>query len=86
MVIYLFGCLSSRKRFPYYIIEGDSERNTVQFKLNDETFSVEELIAQILQKAREFAEISTGECLIENYYRPKSPQLIIILAISTQNS
>lgn len=55
-----FPYLSYRKRFPYYNIEGDSERNTVVFKLNDETFSVEELIAQLIQKSREYAETSTG--------------------------
>lgn len=50
-----------QQRFPYYNIEGDAERNTVVFKVNNETsYSVEELIAQILQKARDFAESSTG--------------------------
>lgn len=50
-------------RFPYYNIEADPERNTVVFKINNETkYSVEELVAQILQKARDFAESSTGMC------------------------
>lgn len=52
-----------QKRFPYYQIEADPERNTVVFKIDDKTkYSVEELIAQILQKARNFAETSTGLC------------------------
>lgn len=50
-----------QKRFPYYNIEADPDRNTVVFKIDDNTkYSVEELIAQILQKARNFAETSTG--------------------------
>lgn len=50
-----------QKRFPYYNIEADPERKTVVFKIdNDTKYSVEELIAQILQKARDFAESSTG--------------------------
>lgn len=50
-------------RFPYYNIEADPERNTVVFKLDENTkYSVEELIAQILQKSRDYAEISTGLC------------------------
>lgn len=48
-------------RFPYYNIEADPERNTVVFKLDENTkYSVEELVAQILQKARDYAEVSTG--------------------------
>lgn len=50
-----------QKRFPYYQIEADPERKTVVFKIDDKTkYSVEELIAQILQKARNFAESSTS--------------------------
>lgn len=49
-----------RKRFPYYVIEGDAERNTVVFKVGEESHSVEELVAQFIQKSREFAETSTG--------------------------
>ncbi|KAL5275735.1 HYOU1 family protein [Megaselia abdita] len=45
-----------RKRFPQYEIIPDEERNTVVFKGEDEQFSVEELIAQMLLKAKEFAE------------------------------
>ncbi|XP_055854471.1 hypoxia up-regulated protein 1 [Episyrphus balteatus] len=54
-----------RKRFPYYEIVGDEERNTVLFKKGDEYFSVEELVAQILVKAREFAEDSTSQPITE---------------------
>ncbi|XP_031638481.1 hypoxia up-regulated protein 1 [Contarinia nasturtii] len=55
-----------QKRFPYYDIEADPERNTVVFKIDDDTkYSVEELIAQILQKARDFAESSTGQPITE---------------------
>ncbi|XP_059619437.1 hypoxia up-regulated protein 1 [Phlebotomus argentipes] len=49
-----------RKRFPYYKIEADPKRNTVVFRVGDDVFSVEELVAQLLQKAKEFAE-STAE-------------------------
>nr|CAI5820019.1 unnamed protein product [Callosobruchus analis] len=46
-----------QKRFPYYDIVPDEERGTIRFKLDDETyFSPEELVAQILVKAKEFAE------------------------------
>lgn len=46
-----------QKRFPYYEILEEPERNTIQFKLDSETFfTPEELIAQFLGKAKEFAE------------------------------
>lgn len=46
-----------QERFPYYDIVEDSERNTIQFKIDDETsFTPEELIAQFFVKAKEFAE------------------------------
>lgn len=55
-----------RKRFPYYDIIGDPERNTVIFKKSEtEQFSVEELIAQILVKAKEFAQESTNQVVTE---------------------
>ncbi|KAM8721716.1 hypothetical protein ACLKA7_007566 [Drosophila subpalustris] len=55
-----------RKRFPYYTIVGDKERNTVVFKKSDtEEFSVEELIAQMLVKAKEFAQESTQQAITE---------------------
>ncbi|XP_030379485.1 hypoxia up-regulated protein 1 [Scaptodrosophila lebanonensis] len=55
-----------RKRFPYYDIVGDLKRNTVVFKRgDDETFSVEELIAQMLVKAKEFAQESTQQPIAE---------------------
>lgn len=49
-----------QKRFPYYEIEADADRNTVIFKVGDEKYSVEELVAQLIQKARDFAEDSAG--------------------------
>ncbi|XP_073831152.1 hypoxia up-regulated Grp170 co-chaperone protein [Musca autumnalis] len=55
-----------RKRFPYYNIVADPERNTVIFKKSDtEEFSVEELIAQILVKAKEFAQEATNQPITE---------------------
>lgn len=46
-----------QKRFPYYDIVEDPERGLILFKLDDETYySPEELIAQLLVKAKEFAE------------------------------
>ncbi|XP_022219060.1 hypoxia up-regulated protein 1 [Drosophila obscura] len=55
-----------RKRFPYYNIVGDPERNTVVFKKSDtEEFSVEELVAQMLVKAKEYAQISTQQSIAE---------------------
>lgn len=55
-----------RKRFPYYDIIGDPERNTVIFKKSEtEQFTVEELMAQILVKAKEFAQESTNQVITE---------------------
>ncbi|XP_034671485.1 hypoxia up-regulated protein 1 [Drosophila subobscura] len=55
-----------RQRFPYYNIVGDPVRNTVVFKKSDtEEFSVEELIAQMLVKAKEYAQISTQQSIAE---------------------
>ncbi|ERL94524.1 hypothetical protein D910_11801 [Dendroctonus ponderosae] len=46
-----------QERFPYYEIVPDVDRGTILFKQDDDTFfSPEELIAQFLTKAREFAE------------------------------
>ncbi|EFA02143.1 hypoxia up-regulated protein 1 [Tribolium castaneum] len=46
-----------KERFPYYEIVEDPERNTILFKHDDNVFySPEELIAQLLGKAKEFAE------------------------------
>lgn len=50
-----------KQRFPYYEIEADPERNTVVFVAGDQKYSVEELIAQMIQKARDFAEDAAGE-------------------------
>ncbi|KAH8261766.1 hypothetical protein KR038_007968 [Drosophila bunnanda] len=55
-----------RKRFPYYNIVGDPERNTVVFRKSDtEEFSVEELVAQMLVKAKQFAQESTQQPITE---------------------
>ncbi|KQS26036.1 hypoxia up-regulated protein 1 [Drosophila erecta] len=55
-----------RKRFPYYNIVGDPERNTVVFRKSDtEEFSVEELVAQMLVKAKQFAEESVNQPITE---------------------
>ncbi|XP_037930648.1 hypoxia up-regulated protein 1 [Teleopsis dalmanni] len=55
-----------KKRFPYYNITADPQRQTVIFtKNNNEQFSVEELVAQMLQKAKEFAEESTRQIVTE---------------------
>ncbi|XP_017045973.1 hypoxia up-regulated protein 1 [Drosophila ficusphila] len=55
-----------RKRFPYYNIVGDPERNTVIFRKSDtEEFSVEELVAQMLVKAKQFAQESTQQAITE---------------------
>ena len=57
----------SRKRFPYYDIIGDPERNTVIFKKSEtEQFTIEELIAQILVKAKEFAQEATNQVITES--------------------
>lgn len=46
-----------QKRFPYYQLVKDKERGTTLFKINDETqYSPEELLAMILEKARQYAE------------------------------
>lgn len=46
-----------QERFPYYEIVSDPQRGTILFKHDEDTFySVEELIAQMLVRAREFAE------------------------------
>ncbi|GFR62018.1 hypoxia up-regulated protein 1, partial [Elysia marginata] len=46
-----------RERFPYYKMEKDEERSTVLFRTdNDSVYSVEELLAMILEKAKEYAQ------------------------------
>ncbi|XP_037724954.1 hypoxia up-regulated protein 1 [Drosophila subpulchrella] len=55
-----------KKRFPYYNIVGDPERNTVVFRKSDtEEFSVEELVAQMLVKAKQFAQESVQQPITE---------------------
>merc|ERR1712198_562800 len=51
-----------KKRFPYYNIEADPDRGTVVFRHNDgETYSVEELVAQLLAHAKEMAAAHTDQ-------------------------
>ncbi|KAG5671881.1 hypothetical protein PVAND_002051 [Polypedilum vanderplanki] len=57
-----------KKRFPYYEIVPDSVRNTVSFKNGDAVYTIEELLAQLLERAQLFAQDATGqpiqECVI----------------------
>ncbi|XP_043264289.1 hypoxia up-regulated protein 1 isoform X1 [Colletes gigas] len=54
------------KRFPYYNIISDDERNTIAFKIDENTsYTPEELLAQILHKGKEFAENSAGQKISE---------------------
>ncbi|ALC49526.1 CG2918, partial [Drosophila busckii] len=76
-----------RKRFPYYTIVGDKERNTVVFKKSDtEEFSVEELIAQMLVKAKEYAQESTqqqiAECVltVPGYFGQAEREALLVAA------
>lgn len=54
-----------RKRFPYYDIIEDPTRKTVVFKNGDEQYTIEELVAQLLQVAKGYAEDSTGQAITE---------------------
>uniref|UniRef100_A0A182MPB6 Hypoxia up-regulated protein 1 n=1 Tax=Anopheles culicifacies TaxID=139723 RepID=A0A182MPB6_9DIPT len=54
-----------RKRFPYYDIVEDPVRRTVVFRAGDERYTIEELIAQLLQVAKTYAEDSTGQLITE---------------------
>ncbi|XP_034490308.1 hypoxia up-regulated protein 1 isoform X1 [Drosophila innubila] len=76
-----------RKRFPYYTLVGDKERNTIVFKKSDtEEFSVEELIAQMLVKAKEFAQESTqqpiAECVltVPGYFGQAEREALLVAA------
>ncbi|KAK2588316.1 hypothetical protein KPH14_004333 [Odynerus spinipes] len=54
------------KRFPYHNIIANDERQTIAFKLDKNTiYTPEELLAQILQKGKEFAENSAGQKINE---------------------
>lgn len=57
-----------KKRFPYYEILPDPVRNTVTFKNGEVVYTVEELLAQLLERAQVFAQDATGqqiqECVI----------------------
>lgn len=55
-----------QSRFPYYEILPDVDRGTILFKQDDKTFfSPEELVAQFLTKAKEFAENSAHQPIKE---------------------
>ncbi|XP_046664978.1 hypoxia up-regulated protein 1 isoform X1 [Homalodisca vitripennis] len=55
-----------QKRFPYYNIKPDPDRGTVVFQHDSETtYSVEELLAMILHKARQFAQSSANQAINE---------------------
>ncbi|XP_063982938.1 hypoxia up-regulated protein 1 isoform X2 [Diachasmimorpha longicaudata] len=55
-----------QKRFPYHDIIADEERNTIAFRIDDGTiFTPEELLAQLLHKAKEMAENSAGQKIKE---------------------
>lgn len=54
------------KRFPYYDVIADDERNTIAFRLDENTtYTPEELIAQMLHKGKEFAEASAHQKINE---------------------
>ncbi|XP_030745877.1 hypoxia up-regulated protein 1 [Sitophilus oryzae] len=55
-----------QRRFPYYDIIADEERGTILFKQDtNTTFSPEELVAQFLTKAKEFAERGANQPIKE---------------------
>lgn len=54
-----------KKRFPYYDIQADPVRNAVTFKNGDEIYTVEELVAQLLQRAQEFAQDASEQIIQE---------------------
>ena len=55
-----------QKRFPYYDIASDDEKQTISFKLEGNvSYTPEELLAQMLHKSKEFAEHSAGQKINE---------------------
>lgn len=55
-----------KARFPYHEVVEDKERGTILFKHDeDEFYSPEELVAQLLQKAKFFAEQSAHQAITE---------------------
>ncbi|MFH4982125.1 hypothetical protein AB6A40_008834 [Gnathostoma spinigerum] len=50
-----------RKRFPFMQIVPDEKRNTVQFVNQNETYSVESLVAMVLSNAQKIAESFAGQ-------------------------
>ncbi|XP_058823794.1 hypoxia up-regulated protein 1 [Topomyia yanbarensis] len=54
-----------RKRFPYYDIVENPTRKTVVFRNGEDLYTIEELIAQILQVAKGYAEDFTGQTVTQ---------------------
>ncbi|XP_055539063.1 hypoxia up-regulated protein 1 [Wyeomyia smithii] len=54
-----------RQRFPYYDIVEDPVRHTVVFRNGEDLYTIEELIAQILQVAKGYAEDATGQTVTQ---------------------
>lgn len=55
-----------KQRFPYYDIVEDAQRGTILFKHDEDTYyTVEELVAQLLGKAKEFAEQGAHQTIKE---------------------
>lgn len=51
-----------QSRFPFYNIEADPDRGTVVFRYDDETtYTIEELVAQLLEYARDLAVAHTDQ-------------------------
>lgn len=63
IIYYCIICSLFRERFPYYEIL-PTDRGTPEFVHDDNTkYTPEELVAQLLAKAKDFAEISHGMIL-----------------------
>jgi hypoxia up-regulated 1 len=50
-----------QQRFPFYDIVPDETRGTVTFKVNDDIFTVEELVGLVLKHAAENAAHFAGD-------------------------
>lgn len=57
-----------RRRFPYFDIEADTDRNTIVFKADGEKYSVEEIVGQMLLKASEFSIEPASEYFISSIF------------------
>ncbi|CAL1530056.1 unnamed protein product [Lymnaea stagnalis] len=76
-----------RQRFPYYDMLKDEERGTILFRVDDETiYSVEELLAMILEKAKEYAqdfaeqEIKDAVITVPPFYNQAERRAVIAAA------